>query len=155
MKRQWTIGMLMFMLMLGGCRDVTTSLGPQPRPTLLTDHLGQPQDLIPTSAEIAAAKLALDGQGFIGIVACNLSSEYHSAVPQAAEALAKQWDLPVQVFDSETKADRQNAAIETDFRLVDGDYILSDIRFNAFETNRDVTFFRGYAGVSIVGWREG
>jgi ribose transport system substrate-binding protein len=111
MKHWWIIGMLLFILV--GCREVTSSAGPQPQPTLLTDRLGQPSDLVPTSAEITAAQTVLKPNGFIGIVACNLSSEYHSAVPNAAEALAKQWNLPIQVFDSETKADRQNAAIET------------------------------------------
>jgi ribose transport system substrate-binding protein len=111
MRYWWIIGV--FLVMLVGCREVTSGAGPLPQPTLLTDRLGLPQDLMPTSAEIVAAQTALKPNGFIGIVACNLSSEYHSAVPHAAEALAKQWNLPVQVFDSETKADRQNAAIET------------------------------------------
>ncbi len=111
MNRWWIVAI--GLLMLTACNGGIFTAGPRPQPTLLTDRLGQPQDLVPTSAEIAAAKAALGEKGFIGIVACNLSSEYHAAVPRASEALAKQWGLPVQVFDSETKADRQNAAIET------------------------------------------
>jgi len=111
MNRWWIVAA--GLLMLAACNGGISNAGPQPQPTLLTDRLGLPQDLMPTSAEIAAAKTALGEKGFVGIVACNLSSEYHAAVPRAAEALAKQWGLPVQVFDSETKADRQNVAIET------------------------------------------
>ncbi len=111
MKHRWLV--ILFLLLLSSCREVTSSSGPALRPTLLADRLGQPQDLVPTSAEITAAQLALKPNGFIGIVACNLSSEYHSTVSHAAEAQAQKWNLPVQVFDSETKADRQNAAIET------------------------------------------
>jgi ribose transport system substrate-binding protein len=110
MHRWWMIAI--GLLMLTACNGGTPTLAPQLLPTP-TVTLGQPQDLATTEAEIAAAKIALGPQGFIGIVACNLSSEYHAGVPRAAQALAQQWGLPVQVFDSETKADRQNAAIET------------------------------------------
>jgi len=110
--QRWFI-IAMGLLLLAACNGGTPAPDAQPRSALWTDRLGQPQDLATTEAEIAAAKIALGEQGFIGIVACNLSSEYHATVPQAAQALAQQWGLPVQVFDSETKADRQNAAIET------------------------------------------
>ena len=54
----------------------------------------------------------LGPNGLIGIVACNLSSEYHATVPRAAKALADQYGLRLVVFDSETKAERQISAIE-------------------------------------------
>jgi len=111
MRRRWMVAL--GWLLLAACNGGTPTLDLQPRSVLWADRLGQPQDLVTTEAEIAAAKLALGEQGFIGIVACNLSSEYHAAVPRAAQALAQKWGLKVQVFDSETKADRQNAAIET------------------------------------------
>jgi ABC-type sugar transport system substrate-binding protein len=85
---------------------------PRPLPALWTDRLGTAQDLQPTETEIAAARAALGTKGFIGIVACNLSSEYHATVPKAAQALADKLGLRIEVFDSESKADRQIAAIE-------------------------------------------
>jgi ABC-type sugar transport system substrate-binding protein len=85
---------------------------PRPLPALWTDRLGTAQDLLPTEAEIAAAKAVLGARGLIGIIACNLSSEYHATVPKAAQLLADKLGLRVEVFDSETKADRQIAAIE-------------------------------------------
>jgi len=111
MHRWWIVAIGLFIL--AACNGGTPTPDLQPRSVLWADRLGQPQDLVTTESEIAAAKIALGEQGFIGIVACNLSSEYHAGVPRAAEALARQWGLTVQVFDSETKADRQNAAIET------------------------------------------
>src|SRR5512137_2629401 len=115
MKRWWMVVIGCAVLLASCSGQSTPAPTPTPRslPALWTDRLGTAQDLIPTEAEIAAAKIALGPQGFIGIVACNLSSEYHAGVPRAAQALAQQWGLPVQVFDSEAKADRQNAPIET------------------------------------------
>ena len=107
--RSWTI--LMFVaVVLSACGSGPSVVVPQP--TLLAGQIGDAGDLQPTAAEISTAKSALGDKGLIGIVACNLSSEYHATVPQAAQERAKQLGLPVEVFDSETKADRQIAAIE-------------------------------------------
>src|SRR3974377_481084 len=109
MKR-WLMGMVCGVLFIAGC---TTPATPAPAlPALFTDRLGTAQDLVPTQTEIAAAQAALGAQGFIGIVACNLSSEYHATVPKAAQALADKVGLRIEVFDSESKADRQITAIE-------------------------------------------
>jgi ABC-type sugar transport system substrate-binding protein len=97
-------------LVLSACGAGATATPPQP--TLLAGQIGSAADLKPTSAEISAAQSVLGGKGFIGIVACNLSSEYHATVPKAAQERAGQLGLTVEVFDSETKADRQIAAIE-------------------------------------------
>ncbi len=112
MKRRWTIAICLVFGLAGCAGAVTPAPTLHPQPALLTDRLGTAQDLIPTEAEIAAAKTALGTQGLIGIVACNLSSEYHATVPKAAQALADKLGLRIEVFDSETKADRQIAAIE-------------------------------------------
>ena len=107
---RWLWGIVYSALFVVGCTSPAT---PAPvLPALFTDRLGTAQDLVPTQAEIAAAQTALGAKGFIGIVACNLSSEYHATVPRAARALADKLGLRIEVFDSETKADRQIAAIE-------------------------------------------
>jgi ribose transport system substrate-binding protein len=113
MKRWWMI--ICCVALLASCSgQATPAPTPTPRslPALWTDRLGTAQDLLPTEAGIAAAKGALGEKGFIGIVACNLSSEYHAMVPKAAQLLADKLGLRIEVFDSETKADRQIAAIE-------------------------------------------
>lgn len=88
MKRWWMVMVCSVLLMTGCAGSSTPAPAPPERPALLTDHLGSAQDLIPTEAEIAAARTALGTKGFIAVVACNLGSEYHAAVPRAAQALA-------------------------------------------------------------------
>jgi len=111
--KYWWIRIICCAVVLASCTGPATSVPtPRPLPALWTDRLGTSQDLVPTEAEIAAAKATLGTKGFIGIVACNLSSEYHATVPKAAQLLADKLGLRIEVFDSETKADRQIAAIE-------------------------------------------
>jgi len=83
-----------------------------PKPNLTTTGLGTADDLKPTQAEIDAAKAVLGDKGLIGIVACTLSTEYHSTVPNAAKARADALGIKVEVFDSEVKAEKQISAIE-------------------------------------------
>ena len=83
-----------------------------PHPTLLTDQLGTADDLIPTQAEIDTAKATLGTDGLIGIVACTMSTEYHSTVANSAKEAADKLGLPAEIFDSEVKADKQISAIE-------------------------------------------
>jgi ribose transport system substrate-binding protein len=99
-------------VLLIACRSDDNISLPRPQPTLLTDRVGTADDLVPTQAEVDASKAVLGLQGIVGIIACNLSSEYHATVPKAAQERAAQLGLHVEVFDSETKADRQIAAIE-------------------------------------------
>jgi ribose transport system substrate-binding protein len=84
--------------------------GAKPHPTLTTGSLGVADDLTPTNAEIAAAQATLGG-GLIGVVACTLSTEYHSIVAADAQARASALGLRVEVFDSQAKAERQPDAI--------------------------------------------
>src|SRR5512136_1014908 len=80
-------------------------------PTLLTDKLGTAADLVPTDAEIAAAKAAL-GSGKIGLIPCTMGSEYHETVANSAVARAKELGLTAEIFDPQAKADQEISAIE-------------------------------------------
>ena len=82
-------------------------------PTLLTESLGTADDLVPTEEEIATAvqRLEVDG-GFIGLVACTYSTDYHSTVPDAAVAYAEELGIPVETFDSEVNVEKQITGIE-------------------------------------------
>jgi ABC-type sugar transport system substrate-binding protein len=84
--------------------------GGQLRPTLPSGSLGGADQLTPTNDEIAMAKATLGG-GFIGVVACTLSTEYHSIVAADAQARAEALGFRVEVFDSQAKAERQPDAI--------------------------------------------
>jgi ribose transport system substrate-binding protein len=83
----------------------------QLHPTLTSDSLGSADDLAPTNDEIAVAKATL-GSGLIGVVACTLSTEYHSIVAADAQARAETLGFRVEVFDSQAKAERQPDAIK-------------------------------------------
>jgi ribose transport system substrate-binding protein len=75
--------------------------------------LGTADDLVPTDEEIALAIAHLDAdESFIGIVACTYSTDYHSAVPDAAVAYAEELGIRVETFDSEIDVERQISGIE-------------------------------------------
>ncbi len=82
-------------------------------PTLIAEGLGTADDLEPSEDEIAGAKAHLaDDESFIGIVACTYSTDYHSAVPDAAVAYAEEVGLGVETFDSEIDVEKQISGIE-------------------------------------------
>jgi len=75
-------------------------------------ELGTAEDLEPTPEEIEAAIEALGEDGFIGVVACTYSTEYHSTVAESAEAYATELGLNVRTFDSEIDVETQITGIE-------------------------------------------
>ncbi len=79
-----------------------------PEPVLL----GTAEDLVPTDAEIEAAKAALGADGFVGIIACTLSTEYHSTVAESANTHLEELGIPSKLFDSEINVEKQISAIE-------------------------------------------
>jgi ABC-type sugar transport system substrate-binding protein len=85
--------------------------GAKSQPTLTTGSLGSADDLMPTDDEIALARATLGG-GLIGVIACTLSTEYHSIVAADAQARAEALGFRVEVFDSQAEAERQPDAIK-------------------------------------------
>jgi ribose transport system substrate-binding protein len=102
-------------LLLAACGTVPSgssgAVAETPHPTLTTTALGTQQDLQVTQAEIDKAKLNL-GSSTVGIIACTMSTEYHSTVANAAKARAESLELTAEIFDAEAKADKQISAIE-------------------------------------------
>lgn len=97
-------------LLLAACAGAAAPAAPQPN--LTTGALGTADDLVPTQAEIDAAKSVLGDNGLVGVVACTLSTEYHSTVPNSAKARADALGIKVEIFDSEVQAEKQISAIE-------------------------------------------
>lgn len=82
-------------------------------PTLITEGLGVAEDLAPTDDEIQTAIDHLASMdSFIGIVACTYSTDYHSTVPDSAQAYAESLGIRVETFDSEIDVEKQISGIE-------------------------------------------
>jgi ribose transport system substrate-binding protein len=76
-------------------------------------ELGTEADLEPTEEEIQAAINALGEDGFVGIIACTFSTEYHATVAESAQDYAESLGLRVEVFDSQIQVEQQISAIES------------------------------------------
>ncbi|MFN8560903.1 MAG: sugar ABC transporter substrate-binding protein [Anaerolineae bacterium] len=83
---------------------------PEATPEAMT--LGTAEDLVPTDAEVEAAVAALGDDGFVGIIACTLTTEYHSTVAEQAKARLDELGVANQLFDSEVNVEKQISAIE-------------------------------------------
>jgi ABC-type sugar transport system substrate-binding protein len=74
--------------------------------------LGSADDLVPTDAEVEAAIAALGEDGFVGIIACTLSTEYHLTVAEMASERLTELGIANQLVDSEVDVETQISAIE-------------------------------------------
>ena len=74
--------------------------------------LGTAADLAVSEEEAAAAQAALGERGFIGVIACTFSTEYHFTVADSARARAEELGLRVEMIDSEINVEKQISAIE-------------------------------------------
>jgi ribose transport system substrate-binding protein len=81
------------------------------QPSQAQGSLGKPDDLTVTDAEIAAAEAAL-GDSSVGILACTLDTEYHSAVTLGAAIQFEKYGLKSQVLDAQVKADQEVSIIQ-------------------------------------------
>lgn len=70
------------------------------------------QDLRPDEAEIELARRAIGMSGFIAIIPCNTSSEYHAALVREISSFARDHGLTVRVYDPDSDAYRQLTLIE-------------------------------------------
>lgn len=83
-----------------------------PHPMFTSGASGVAADLVPTQDEIELAKAVLGPEGFIGMIACTLNTEYHSTVAAKATATAAGLGLKFELFDAQLKAEKQVTAIK-------------------------------------------
>ncbi|GIL13243.1 MAG: sugar ABC transporter substrate-binding protein [Chloroflexi bacterium] len=102
MKKFWLYGLLLLIIALSGVVTLAQE----------EMELGTAEDLEVTDAEIEAAAEALGEDGFIGIVACTFSTEYHFTVADSARQRAEDLGLRVTMVDSEINVEKQINAIE-------------------------------------------
>ena len=77
------------------------------------EALGSFADLELTDEEVEAAIEALGEDGFIGIVACTYSTDYHFKVADSARARAEELGIRAEIFDSQINVERQISGIES------------------------------------------
>jgi ABC-type sugar transport system substrate-binding protein len=80
--------------------------------TTAQSQLGGVDDLKVSDSEIAAAQQAL-GDSVVGVLACTIKTEYHKTVASAAIEQLTTYGLNAELFDSQTDATRQIAAIQS------------------------------------------
>ena len=82
-----------------------------PRPAIEAGASLPASDIVPTQAEIRQAQRALAG-GFIALITCNQSSEYHATQAREIGELLAAHNLNYRVYDSDTDEYRQTTLIE-------------------------------------------
>jgi len=110
MKKIVFIVFLFLVVVLSGAVALAQDATPEASPE--APALGTAADLEVTDAEVKAAKTALGDQGFIGIIACTFSTEYHFTVADSARQRAEALGLKVEMVDSEINVEKQISAIE-------------------------------------------
>lgn len=73
---------------------------------------GALESLLPTTADIATARQALGSDGFIAIIPCNTSSEYHAALVRELASFARESGLETRVYDPDSDAYTQLTLLE-------------------------------------------
>jgi ribose transport system substrate-binding protein len=111
-KRLLTLVVLMILACMSLSVVLAQDATPAATPEATAEPLGTADDLVPTQDEINTALSALGTDGFIGVIACTYTTDYHKTVADAAAARATELGLKVQEFDSDLNVDKQISAIE-------------------------------------------
>jgi serine/threonine protein kinase/DNA-binding LacI/PurR family transcriptional regulator len=100
-------------LVFGGAGIYLSTREPAIEP--YTVRLGERQDwdtLAPTDQQISTAQRALGENGFVAVVACNSTSEYHSTLTRETTTRLRQYGLTFRVYDSDSDGYKQRLAME-------------------------------------------
>ncbi|MBC8099034.1 MAG: protein kinase, partial [Armatimonadetes bacterium] len=84
-----------------------------PLPTILVDQKGTLMRTVPTDAEIAAAVRVMGADGFIAILPCNQSSEYHATLTREMVEFAREFNLKTRVYNPDSDQYTQVTLLET------------------------------------------
>ncbi len=81
-------------------------------PTVLKDQTAVAAESAPTMDEIGKAQARLDGSGFIAYIACNQTSQFHSAQAREISDFASRYNLRTRVYDSNNNKATEISQIE-------------------------------------------
>lgn len=84
-----------------------------PDPVVLIDTSVDSREIAPDAALQRRARAALGADGFIGLIACNRTSQYHAAITREIIEFAEAYGLRVRTYDSDSSPVRQAPLIET------------------------------------------
>lgn len=99
--------------------------------TVDADGRGKLADVVPTEEEIGIARQALGTDGFIAIMACNQSSEYHSRQTREMTDFARAYGLRTEVFNPESDVYEQLTLFETARTRGARAFVVCPINFDA------------------------
>ncbi|MCO6445569.1 MAG: protein kinase [Anaerolineae bacterium] len=73
---------------------------------------GNIEDYLPTQEEMEVARSIVGANGFIALVPCNTSSEYHAALTRELAQFAREAGIPTRVYDPDSDAYQQLTLLE-------------------------------------------
>ena len=89
--------------------DDSVEFGP---PIVLEDEMAPATDIVPASGEIERAQQRLGSGGFLGLIACNTSSQYHATLVREMADFARAYGLEVRVYDPDSDVYEQVTLME-------------------------------------------
>lgn len=118
-RQNWLLGVVVFggglLLILLALLLIQPQLNrPTERFRHVVDAAGVAEwdQLAPTRAQIEEARRTLGTDGFIAVVACNRSSEYHATLTRETADRARSYGLAVRIYDSDSDAYQQRVEME-------------------------------------------
>lgn len=83
-----------------------------PLATPVVNTAGVPGDIEPTQQEIGFALRRLGDNGFVALITCNRTSEYHAGAAREVLEFGAEYGLTIQIYDSDSSQAQQIAMIE-------------------------------------------
>ncbi|MDX1994996.1 MAG: protein kinase [bacterium] len=96
-------------LIFATSRDETVLLTP---PTVLPNRRVNASQIVPSPLEIDRAQLRLGTDGFVALIACNRTSQYHAGIVREMVDLATGYGIRIEIYDPDNNAGRQIPLIE-------------------------------------------
>jgi ABC-type sugar transport system substrate-binding protein len=97
---------------------IVTQPTPIPDFTVVTNQTGKAENMTPSEEQIQLAQRQLGEEGFVAVMACNLSSEYHATLNREIVEFGRAYGLTFTIYDANSDGYQQRLELEKS--LVDG-----------------------------------
>lgn len=122
---------------------------PIPKHTVLAGISATGNELVPTIKQIETAKAKLGDDGFVAIIACNLSSEYHATLNREMGTFLSSNDLAQRVYNSDNEAYDQIPILEQAMAEGAEGIILCPLDYSVLDSPLQTVEEKGLPFVSI------